>query len=116
MRSLSCQRLALALLVVATACSSGTSAPPDAASCDAPAGGPPDLVGDAGVRCTASGACPADHFCGSASGTCISDVVQVAAGTGHTCALHREGRVTCWGYGGFIGPGLGTLTSPVTVA
>jgi alpha-tubulin suppressor-like RCC1 family protein len=59
--------------------------------------------------------CRAEEFCG-ASGACVSDVTQVAAGTGHTCALHRDGHVSCWGYGAFIAAGLPPLTPPVTVA
>ena len=27
------------------------------------------------------------------------------AGSVHTCALHRDGRVSCWGHGPFMGPG-----------
>ncbi|HXU82991.1 MAG TPA: hypothetical protein VN914_16445, partial [Polyangia bacterium] len=40
----------------------------------------------------------------------------VAAGTVHTCAVHADGKVSCWGYGAVIGPGLPALTPPVNIA
>jgi len=45
----------------------------------------------------------------------VSAVKGVAAGTVHTCAAHADGKVSCWGYGAVIGPGLPSLTPPVTV-
>jgi hypothetical protein len=39
----------------------------------------------------------------------------VAAGSVHSCAVHRDGRVSCWGYGPFIGPGLTVVTTPVFI-
>lgn len=29
----------------------------------------------------------------------LGDVVQIASGAGHSCALHADGQVTCWGDG-----------------
>jgi alpha-tubulin suppressor-like RCC1 family protein len=60
-------------------------------------------------------ACAPDQFCGMPSGTCISAVAQVAAGSTHTCAVHRDGRVSCWGYGPFIAPGLPPVVTPPQV-
>lgn len=43
----------------------------------------------------------------------VDDAVAVDAGDEHTCALHQDGRVTCWGYAadGRLGDGTG-LDSP----
>jgi len=30
-------------------------------------------------------------------GRCESDVIHVAAGAGHTCAIQKDGKVVCWG-------------------
>jgi alpha-tubulin suppressor-like RCC1 family protein len=27
----------------------------------------------------------------------LTDAREISAGSGHTCALHRDGRVSCWG-------------------
>jgi alpha-tubulin suppressor-like RCC1 family protein len=42
----------------------------------------------------------------------VSAVTAVAAGSVHTCALHRDGQVSCWGYGPFIQPGLPVVSPP----
>ena len=42
-------------------------------------------------------------------------MVSIATGTSHTCAVHRDGTVSCWGYGPFIGPRLPEVTAPVPV-
>jgi alpha-tubulin suppressor-like RCC1 family protein len=47
--------------------------------------------------CTKNPDCPPDHFCGAGSKTCVSAVAQVVAGAYHSCALHKDGTVTCWG-------------------
>ena len=60
-------------------------------------------VGDAAVEappavpCGRTEDCPSDHFCGLASRTCVSDVVEVVAGAHHSCARHASGLVSCWG-------------------
>ncbi len=59
-------------------------------------GGDAAALVEAAARCTTRADCPADHFCG-ASQSCVSAVVQVAAGSYHTCALHKDGTVSCWG-------------------
>jgi alpha-tubulin suppressor-like RCC1 family protein len=60
-------------------------------------------------------ACGKDEFCSLPGKKCVSAVKTVAAGTGHTCAVHANGRVSCWGAGAFIGPGLPTVTPPVAI-
>ena len=65
--------------------------------------------------CSAGAACPAEHFCSLPRGACVSKVVGVAAGSVHTCTIHKDGRVSCWGYGPYIGPGLPTVTAPVAI-
>jgi alpha-tubulin suppressor-like RCC1 family protein len=35
-------------------------------------------------------------------------VVQLVAGSGHSCALHEDGSVTCWGFNGSGQLGTGT--------
>jgi alpha-tubulin suppressor-like RCC1 family protein len=49
------------------------------------------------------GCLPSDHggaFRGESRPVTVSglgDALEVSAGDGHTCALHRDGRVSCWG-------------------
>jgi alpha-tubulin suppressor-like RCC1 family protein len=76
----------------------------DAAAADAP-----------GAACTAGG-CGPGRFCSLPGGACVSAVTAVAAGSIHTCALHLDGRVSCWGSGPFIGPGLPPVTPPLFVS
>jgi alpha-tubulin suppressor-like RCC1 family protein len=48
----------------------------------------------------------------------LSDVVAIAAGFNHTCALVSNGEVRCWGANGYGQLGLGDLvnrSSPLTV-
>src|SRR5690606_23531545 len=45
------------------------------------------------------------------SGHLLADVRQVSAGGAHTCALHADGRVTCWGDNRVGQLGDGTRTS-----
>jgi alpha-tubulin suppressor-like RCC1 family protein len=45
----------------------------------------------------------------------VSAVREVSAGTSHTCAVHADGTVSCWGHGAFIAPGLPAVTGPVKV-
>ena len=68
------------------------------------------------VACRASVDCGAARFCSLPGGTCVSPVKAVSAGTSHTCSLHEDGAVFCWGYGAFIGPGLPAVTGPVRIA
>jgi alpha-tubulin suppressor-like RCC1 family protein len=63
------------------------------------------------VPCDDGRACPPDQFC-AASGVCLSAVKQVAAGAHHSCALHRDGRVSCWGMAESINAGGGALVPP----
>jgi alpha-tubulin suppressor-like RCC1 family protein len=98
-------------VALALACSSGgrpaTDGPlPVDASADATTSA--DAATD-GV-CT----CGAQQFC-TVTGKCVSAVKQVAAGTVHTCAVHADGKVSCWGYGAVIGPRVPALTPPVTI-
>jgi alpha-tubulin suppressor-like RCC1 family protein len=58
---------------------------------------PPDARDVPPQTCAGDADCPARFFCGPASKTCTSAVVQVTAGAQHTCALHDSGQVTCWG-------------------
>jgi alpha-tubulin suppressor-like RCC1 family protein len=87
-------------VAVVAACGSATRPPADAAV--------PDAAGD-------GGGCAAEQF-RAVTGKCVSAVTSVAAGTVHTCALHADGKVTCWGQGAVIGPGLPAVTPPVHVA
>jgi alpha-tubulin suppressor-like RCC1 family protein len=47
--------------------------------------------------CTTSGDCQSDFFC--SGGKCHSDVVSVGLAVSRTCAVLKDGRVMCWGYG-----------------
>jgi alpha-tubulin suppressor-like RCC1 family protein len=60
-------------------------------------GAAPDQATAPARSCRQNQDCPAREFCGTASKTCVSAVVQVAAGAQHSCALHDDGHVTCWG-------------------
>jgi alpha-tubulin suppressor-like RCC1 family protein len=62
----------------------------------------------------ATAACAAGQFL-AVTGKCVSRVVAVGAGTVHTCAVHADGKVSCWGQGAVIGPRLPALTPPVTI-
>jgi alpha-tubulin suppressor-like RCC1 family protein len=62
--------------------------------------------------CASTAACGSDQFCSLPGQLCVSAVASVAAGSVHTCALHRDGTVSCWGHGPFIGPGLPIVTTP----
>ena len=46
-----------------------------------------------------------------------TDVTAVAAGAGHTCALHQGGTISCWGLGldGQLGHGFASSANPVSV-
>ena len=69
------------------------------------------LPPDAPAAC----ACAAEHFCSLPSRTCVSAVIGVAAGNFHTCAVHKDGTVSCWGAGAFIAPGLPDVTPPIRI-
>jgi len=73
------------------------------------------VIVEAAARCTTRAECPADHFCG-ANQSCVSAVAQVAAGTYHTCALHKDGTVSCWGLAESIDAGGRAVQPPRAVA
>ncbi len=91
----------------------GDAATPDGTSGETHDGAPaaPD------ARSCAEGApCPPDNFCGVASRTCVSAVVQVVAGAFHTCAAHRDGQVSCWGLAESINAGGNAVVRPSFLA
>src|SRR5437773_1491750 len=93
----------LALAALGCGSSKTPAAAPGAdAALPAPDAPPPDAAPAA--VCTP--ACGPGTFCGPASKTCVSAVKVVSGGTVHTCAVHQDGSVSCWGSGAFIGPGL----------
>ena len=47
---------------------------------------------------------------------CVSAVVQVTAGASHSCALHADGTVTCWGLAEAIVRGGAVVLAPFAVA
>src|SRR5262245_36731684 len=51
--------------------------------------------GIGGTECSTNTECSADTFC--SEGRCVSDVVMVAAGGWHTCAVRKDGKLFCWG-------------------
>jgi alpha-tubulin suppressor-like RCC1 family protein len=65
-------------------------------------------------HCSATAACPGDSFC--SSGRCISAVVSIAAGAEHTCALHKDGHVSCWGDSDAVKARGRSISGPVAVA
>jgi alpha-tubulin suppressor-like RCC1 family protein len=68
------------------------------------------------TKCTTKGECPADQFCGVSSKTCVSAVAQVVAGANHTCALHKDGTVSCWGLVASIGDAGSAVMPPTSIA
>jgi alpha-tubulin suppressor-like RCC1 family protein len=110
----------LGLALVACAGGGSDKAPDAAAPGDAAgavdAAGAADAAIDAGPGAAAcTPACGAGQFCGPHSKTCISAVKAVSAGTIHTCAVHADGHVSCWGYGPFLVPGLPEINLPLTI-
>jgi alpha-tubulin suppressor-like RCC1 family protein len=91
--------------------STDTAPPADGA----PADGPPGTEDAPRIPCAQNRDCPSDHFCGRASKTCVSTVARVVAGTHHSCALHKDGTVTCWGLGKSIDSGAPEVTGPVEI-
>jgi alpha-tubulin suppressor-like RCC1 family protein len=86
-------------------CGGGGGATADAAAPDAPPDAPR-------LSCATKADCPAEHFCGAGSKTCVSAVTQVVAGAYHSCALHRNGTVSCWGLAESISAGAGLILPP----
>jgi alpha-tubulin suppressor-like RCC1 family protein len=83
----------------------------------------PDVLGDVGsdvaaaaMPCQQSQDCPARSFCGPVSKTCISAVVQVVAGAQHSCALHANGQVSCWGLAEAIRAGGAAVLRPARLS
>jgi alpha-tubulin suppressor-like RCC1 family protein len=103
----------LSALLLAGAAACGDDARPPAGDAGADATAWP--AADAPSTCRIRDECGPDRFCSLPSGVCVSAVEAVAAGSVHTCALHRDGRVSCWGYGRFIVPGLPVVTSPAFI-
>jgi alpha-tubulin suppressor-like RCC1 family protein len=95
----------------------GDAGAPADAGAPTDAGAPADAGAghDAVASCTSNAGCGAGRFCGVASRTCVSAVKAVAPGSFHTCAVHVDGRISCWGDSRFIAPGLPPLTGPVDV-
>jgi alpha-tubulin suppressor-like RCC1 family protein len=113
---------------LAGACAGSGSRQPDAALVDTGAetvretAAAEDAAVETGIdgppaagACTSDGDCPAG-LCGLRGGTCVARVQAVAAGTSHSCSVHQDGRVSCWGYGAFIGPGLPAVISPLAMS
>jgi alpha-tubulin suppressor-like RCC1 family protein len=70
----------------------------------------------AASACGASGsACPSGQFC-AASGKCVSAVTAVTAGAAHSCALHRDGHVSCWGFADAVEGTTGVISGPIEIA
>jgi alpha-tubulin suppressor-like RCC1 family protein len=98
------QRLVLlAVIWSAGACSSESGRPADSD------GG---VASDAPLSCPSGGGCRDGTFCGAGSRTCVSAVVQVVAGAHHSCALHRNGAVSCWGLAESLYAGGGSVVAP----
>jgi alpha-tubulin suppressor-like RCC1 family protein len=66
--------------------------------------------GGAGVAVDGGGA--PDRPGADSPGSSLSAVKQVVAGAHHSCALHRDGRVSCWGMAESINAGGGSLVPP----
>lgn len=43
----------------------------------------------------------------------LSDVTQLSAGGGHSCALGADGSVSCWGFNGFAQLGVGSVDTSI---
>jgi alpha-tubulin suppressor-like RCC1 family protein len=75
------------------------------------AGGPVAAASACGGR----PACPSGQFCAD-SGRCVSAVVAVVAGAAHSCALHRDGHVSCWGFADAVKGTTGAISGPIEIA
>jgi alpha-tubulin suppressor-like RCC1 family protein len=96
--------------------STGADAGPADASVEAPPPGDgPMPAADAATPCQRDQDCPARYFCGTASKTCVSAVVEVAAGRQHSCARHGDGKVRCWGLAESIRAGGAVVLGPTEV-
>jgi hypothetical protein len=113
--SLACARSDPAAPAPADAAPGEIAAPADAAIAETAAETASETAAEAASAprpCAAADDCPAAELCGLGSKTCVARVLAVAAGTNHSCAVHQDGRVSCWGYGPFIAPGLPPVVSP----
>ena len=113
MRFLSHRGLQLLTVGLLAACGAPQSSPLPSR----PTGSPPDPTAAARATTAAPAQPPADP-------AFLTDVVQISAGQAHACALHGDGRVSCWGDNGVgqVGvpiantPTSGGFTRPVWVA
>jgi alpha-tubulin suppressor-like RCC1 family protein len=107
-------RLYLALLLAGAV---GCGGRPRSGTADGGADAPvsADATEATPLVCRSDRDCGSGRFCNLPGGTCVSAVVAVAAGSVHTCAVHRDGRVSCWGHSPFIVPGLPVVTWPVFI-
>jgi alpha-tubulin suppressor-like RCC1 family protein len=99
-------------LVVACGCAGGAPASPDG-SPPADAGAEAGPLAPDASGCITSADCSARHFC--ARNSCVSAVAQVVGGAYHSCALHEDGTVSCWGLAESLSGGGAEVEPPVKV-
>jgi len=91
----------------------GRSAADDTGTCDGLDNDCNPATSELGVPCPGGGVCAPGGVCASAA-----SIQQLATRGGHTCALHRDGTVLCWGDNRWGQLGDGSTTerhSPVVV-
>ena len=65
----------------------------------------------AGSGCGSDDVCPKDHF-RDREAACRAPVQQVATGAHHSCTLHADGKVWCWGLGEALDGSGGHVVKP----